>query len=106
PLYGTILRPPRAALVPYTTLFRSEAGGGGHHLVQAHPRLAHAHVVGELAQGRARLGEGDERALGVVAVERGPGVVERLHIRPGRSEEHTSELQSREKLVCRLLHEK
>src|SRR3712207_8871993 len=90
-----IRRPPRSTLFPYTTLFRSE-------------RRPHRHVTGPLQQvvGRRVLGElpFDER------VER----QEREHDagdddrRPeeGRSEEHTSELQSRQYLVCRLLLEK
>src|SRR5258707_6981574 len=79
-----IRRPPRSTLFPYTTLFRSlrEAGGvvGG---VGDRARK-HPHVV----QG---LGEG-KRTLDRQAVQ--------------RSEEHTSELQSRQYLVCRLLLEK
>src|SRR2546422_3675274 len=73
-----IRRPPRSTLFPYTTLFRSIAA-------PAHLRDAH------LADGgAARRGGAGER--------REPG---RL-----RSEEHTSELQSRLHLVCRLLLEK
>src|SRR2546430_13271206 len=76
-----IRRPPRSTLFPYTTLFRSLAG----HLAE----------VGKQAQG---LGS-------VVLVEaRRAALVE--EIRPPRSEEHTSELQSQSNLVCRLLLEK
>src|SRR2546428_8601392 len=76
-----IRRPPRSTLFPYTTLFRS-------------PRAAHqvqAHGPGPGApQGPARAG--GHRARG-----------ELLH---ERSEEHTSELQSRSDFACRLLLEK
>src|SRR3712207_7173606 len=78
-----IRRPPRSTLFPYTTLFRS---GGGR-------------IGGQLAQ-RAAVGRGvrDEEVLEAVRVQ-----PQRL---AQRSEEHTSELQSRQYLVCRLLLEK
>src|SRR3712207_7049409 len=76
-----IRRPPRSTLFPYTTLFRSELG------VQR--------------QGR-RHGGGSGRAHGLRALGQ-PGLPGALG---GRSEEHTSELQSRQYLVCRLLLEK
>src|SRR3712207_7015966 len=79
-----IRRPPRSTLFPYTTLFRSQ--------LEDRPRLV------EVGDGAVAV-EGHLR--GVVEVELGP--VER---RPARSEEHTSELQSRQYLVCRLLLEK
>src|SRR2546422_5593997 len=72
-----IRRPPRSTLFPYTTLFRSQAGP----------------VPPEPARQARRL----FRPLG----DRG-----RRACRAGRSEEHTSELQSRLHLVCRLLLEK
>src|SRR3712207_8467911 len=79
-----IRRPPRSTLFPYTTLFRS-AGvvGGGCQVRRAH--LAPA--VG----------------VGAPAVRVASGV---LRLGLDRSEEHTSELQSRQYLVCRLLLEK
>src|SRR5258707_5105342 len=73
-----IRRPPRSTLFPYTTLFRS-------------PQSA---LAGERAPENRRRG----RANHGHQVGRGPP----LH----RSEEHTSELQSRQYLVCRLLLEK
>src|SRR3712207_7576510 len=85
-----IRRPPRSTLFPYTTLFRSEAGGredGGERVAQVV-----AHDANELLlelDAALRLLE-QALALGL-----------RL-----RSEEHTSELQSRQYLVCRLLLEK
>src|SRR3712207_7960215 len=92
-----IRRPPRSTLFPYTTLFRSAGSGVLEHALTAR-------VVGRLAQVPGEGGvRGDPRVPGV-------GVVGR-HARgdldhPGRSEEHTSELQSRQYLVCRLLLEK
>src|SRR3712207_8229920 len=84
-----IRRPPRSTLFPYTTLFRSlqvqvtDRGGGA-------------------VAGRARHalhGVGNRRDLPQL-------VLDSLGDRRGRSEEHTSELQSRQYLVCRLLLEK
>src|SRR5205809_4562802 len=77
-----IRRPPTSTLFPYTTLFRSPLrpapgrGAGGVRRTRA--RAHHGHRRGSESQGRA----------------------------PARSEEHTSELQSRLHLVCRLLLEK
>src|SRR3712207_7522840 len=87
-----IRRPPRSTLFPYTTLFRS--------LLDP--------VDGVLQRGAQRA---DRRAELVRRVrdEGAPRVVERLELRGHgveRSEEHTSELQSRQYLVCRLLLEK
>src|SRR3712207_7986373 len=81
-----IRRPPRSTLFPYTTLFRS---GRGQHLQRrpADPRV-----------------EVDVRGPGG-GVPGGPQV-RRVARRRVRSEEHTSELQSRQYLVCRLLLEK
>src|SRR3712207_8899973 len=74
-----IRRPPRSTLFPYTTLFRSADG------FQIRQR---------------QLGVDDVDVVGRIDA---PGDV--LHVRV-RSEEHTSELQSRQYLVCRLLLEK
>src|SRR3712207_8858663 len=87
-----IRRPPRSTLFPYTTLFRSRRARLREHRRRALRRRRRAHVplrVDRLgaASGRRRRPAPD--ALG----------------RP-RSEEHTSELQSRQYLVCRLLLEK
>src|SRR3712207_8715256 len=79
-----IRRPPRSTLFPYTTLFRSIGDELGAGLV--------IRVVELPAGGVAAV------VLGVLGVEEGALVV--------RSEEHTSELQSRQYLVCRLLLEK
>src|SRR3712207_7828934 len=93
-----IRRPPRSTLFPYTTLFRSEARPqvpGGRDVVETH----HADVGGNVS---ARVGQCPQYADRHVVV----GDEDRCGIRPGRSEEHTSELQSRQYLVCRLLLEK
>src|SRR3712207_8270453 len=75
-----IRRPPRSTLFPYTTLFRSAVEEG--------------HAGGRLLV--ADVGVGDLREGGERAARRAAR----------RSEEHTSELQSRQYLVCRLLLEK
>src|SRR3712207_7572920 len=88
-----IRRPPRSTLFPYTTLFRSQ------HLVDdelAHPGLPQLEVVASMHERKARMAE---LADAFVALPGAAGTLE-------RSEEHTSELQSRQYLVCRLLLEK
>src|SRR2546422_7247899 len=79
-----IRRPPRSTLFPYTTLFRSLLDARADHLA----RIERAHVAHVSV---AVLREQRDQASAHVA---------------GRSEEHTSELQSRLHLVCRLLLEK
>src|SRR3712207_8018901 len=79
-----IRRPPRSTLFPYTTLFRSSAGEK-RMLTKARQIL-----VSELS---AAIKKSDEQTEELI-----DGVL--------RSEEHTSELQSRQYLVCRLLLEK
>src|SRR3712207_8847196 len=92
-----IRRPPRSTLFPYTTLFRSD----GARLVDR-VRRGTARAAGQ-PQGR-RL---HDRLLPAVRPGRGAGVRDdRAAGPPARSEEHTSELQSRQYLVCRLLLEK
>src|SRR3712207_7112754 len=85
-----IRRPPRSTLFPYTTLFRS---GGG----QMPDR-----VIGPGSR-RQRLGPHPAHVKGIRQVAIGIGEVAAVAV---RSEEHTSELQSRQYLVCRLLLEK
>src|SRR3712207_9006274 len=97
-----IRRPPRSTLFPYTTLFRSQQGA------EPHDRPGHRlrQVVPDDAEHPDEDGERGEDAAD--HEERGVRVLDRL--RGGedrdRSEEHTSELQSRQYLVCRLLLEK
>src|SRR5206468_12482364 len=79
--FSILLRPPSSTLFPYTTLFRSDHGG-------IRLRLARDldHRLAERVERLLRLGLG--------------------RLDHQRSEEHTSELQSRSDLVCRLLLEK
>src|SRR3712207_7363264 len=82
-----IRRPPRSTLFPYTTLFRS-AGAGG----------VKMYTVATPGWDEYTLDQNKRYAwcdVGDIAISGG-----------GRSEEHTSELQSRQYLVCRLLLEK
>src|SRR3712207_7976651 len=80
-------RPPRSTLFPYTTLFRS------HHVLRSQRPLLEVHP---------------QVASGGSGTHGGPEELALPHTPPldGRSEEHTSELQSRQYLVCRLLLEK
>src|SRR3712207_7249054 len=95
-----IRRPPRSTLFPYTTLFRSGADGVLRDLVRAALALAGAGVDGrQLLHAEGPLLDGLDE---VVLLGDGE-VAARPHL---RSEEHTSELQSRQYLVCRLLLEK
>src|SRR3712207_7611858 len=93
-----IRRPPRSTLFPYTTLFRS------HHRaddLRAGQPVGVALLGGRRLQLLQRLGVAEGRfRIGRVELE--IDAVERAE----RSEEHTSELQSRQYLVCRLLLEK
>src|SRR3712207_7880465 len=75
-----IRRPPRSTLFPYTTLFRSRSPASGGAMAADARRDSWTDVGDPLRSGPLRGGE--------------------------RSEEHTSELQSRQYLVCRLLLEK
>src|SRR3712207_7294665 len=94
-----IRRPPRSTLFPYTTLFRSDRGEhdvGRRHREVGPVVLADAEVVDADLVGEHALGDDVTHDL-----RRG----HRLAVGT-RSEEHTSELQSRQYLVCRLLLEK
>src|SRR3712207_6956333 len=92
-----IRRPPRSTLFPYTTLFRSEG-------VVAAEATAAGGVVRVRREGHPLAGY---RALDVrVDLDLGHPLADERVERVGRSEEHTSELQSRQYLVCRLLLEK
>src|SRR5258707_7176644 len=85
-----IRRPPRSTLFPYTTLFRSIGERGNKARWGFGGRSAH----GLLLEHQVMALDGN--TLGRIV----------LPALPGRSEEHTSELQSRQYLVCRLLLEK
>src|SRR5256886_3369619 len=92
-----IRRPPRSTLFPYTTLFRSRGDGRAGSPAQPDvPRDARGARRGR----RRRAGR---RGWGARARD---GRAGRQVGRRGRSEEHTSELQSQSNLVCRLLLEK
>src|SRR3712207_6945323 len=92
-----IRRPPRSTLFPYTTLFRSlqKLQAAAHQLGARPDELLVPHVQ------RRRVVRPRPRPEPGVAVLENPFV-----IGLDRSEEHTSELQSRQYLVCRLLLEK
>src|SRR3712207_8883958 len=81
-----IRRPPRSTLFPYTTLFRSLGAG----------------IILTGCQTGATSHEKTRRSMELLARE----VMPHLRNQEARSEEHTSELQSRQYLVCRLLLEK
>src|SRR3712207_7393650 len=83
-----IRRPPRSTLFPYTTLFRSEVGERWYKMWKAYQEdVIEAHKTNDLSESQPTKGN----------IEGGLTT---------RSEEHTSELQSRQYLVCRLLLEK
>src|SRR3712207_7041438 len=83
-----IRRPPRSTLFPYTTLFRSPLAGTQRD--RHGPQLV------------LRAGQGED-LVGVGGLQRGDLAPGQHDDAEGRSEEHTSELQSRQYLVCRLL---
>src|SRR5690606_42126868 len=100
-LFVFMLRaPPRSPLLPYTTLFRSPGRG---------PHVRPLRAPGGDAEADLRLPGGDRHRRGRLCAARravrqcGEGGAA---LPLDRSEEHTSELQSRENLVCRLLLEK
>src|SRR5258707_4665557 len=90
-----IRRPPRSTLFPYTTLFRSHQPGD----VEGELRIVCAdhRVLGKMRLRKAAYGFGKE-LLFVGEIED-----HMVLTTQSRSEEHTSELQSRQYLVCRLL---
>src|SRR3712207_7314467 len=83
-----IRRPPRSTLFPYTTLFRSELGPHNIRVNSIGPTFIETPLTRPFFEDKAFKAE----------------VLSRIKL--GRSEEHTSELQSRQYLVCRLLLEK
>src|SRR3712207_8255043 len=90
-----IRRPPRSTLFPYTTLFRSRHGKkfvGKQDFLDAVDR-----IIGGLEKKTKITTEAERRSI---------AIHEAGHASISRSEEHTSELQSRQYLVCRLLLEK
>src|SRR2546421_6505182 len=96
-----IRRPPRSTLFPYTTLFRSSlewiaSAGGGHIIDKGKATINNAKAAKILDAMRARIGKITPRGVTTYQEDQ----------TEHRSEEHTSELQSRSDLVCRLLLEK
>src|SRR5690348_17779758 len=89
----TVRQPPTSTLFPYTTLFRSDFG-----------REQHGRESRRRRQGNRRPGRGRAARRASAGTLQGQGRA--LPGRAGRSEEHTSELQSPVHLVCRLLLEK
>src|SRR3712207_7421116 len=89
-----IRRPPRSTLFPYTTLFRSLLRGG---------KVAQIGISDRFIQGTLKEPlPGGQTRFATTRVD--PDLAQELQ--KYRSEEHTSELQSRQYLVCRLLLEK
>src|SRR3712207_8651893 len=98
-----IRRPPRSTLFPYTTLFRSRGGISEADLA----REPHRHLSWVAGRWARQRRDGRYGVLLQRRSEAGGPRVQGGHPRPPqRSEEHTSELQSRQYLVCRLLLEK
>src|SRR3712207_7185986 len=92
-----IRRPPRSTLFPYTTLFRSQALRMPGHVSGRAARVVDPARARDAARGGVETHPRDDHEdVSGVRVDRDPL----------RSEEHTSELQSRQYLVCRLLLEK
>src|SRR3712207_7993443 len=92
-----IRRPPRSTLFPYTTLFRSD---------RAHARALPRKADPVPVQDRPRHRDSPEVQVPARAERTVRDAATRARDPFGRSEEHTSELQSRQYLVCRLLLEK
>src|SRR3712207_7095106 len=86
-----IRRPPRSTLFPYTTLFRSRSAADTPRMRKPNATLS------------TTLSQGISACRWKTTPRSAPGAVIGA---PSRSEEHTSELQSRQYLVCRLLLEK
>src|SRR3712207_9025464 len=101
-----IRRPPRSTLFPYTTLFRSDDAGRILFVNRAAERitgfardgLLGTELVDLVASSEERTQISDTVARVLAGVN-----VEAFDLQLSRSEEHTSELQSRQYLVCRLL---
>src|SRR2546422_6396599 len=105
-----IRRPPRSTLFPYTTLFRSKLNQIGS-VTETLQCIELARSNGYAAVISHRSGETEDTFIADLAVGSGVGQIKtgsasRTDRVAKRSEEHTSELQSRLHLVCRLLLEK
>src|SRR3712207_8776537 len=92
-----IRRPPRSTLFPYTTLFRSKTLAiGAVAIAPSQPTTVYVGTGESTFSGDAYFG------VGLYRIDNAETTADLV----GRSEEHTSELQSRQYLVCRLLLEK
>src|SRR3712207_8566635 len=91
-----IRRPPRSTLFPYTTLFRSQR--------RDDQEVDQPGLVGD--RGDVAVAGGGEGDRGVVGRVQQGDAAEVVEVAVARSEEHTSEFQSRQYIVCRLLFEK
>src|SRR2546422_8224811 len=101
-----IRRPPRSTLFPYTTLFRSLRMRSFAFGLPFLAALDHRIVVGDAPEHRIPRGDDHVAAGGQIAPHRVPAFPRPIFAMASdedRSEEHTSELQSRLHLVCRLL---
>src|SRR5262245_63145919 len=97
-----LLRPPLSTLFPYTTLFRSARRHSGRRIRAAADASGHASSrTGDRA---GSGGAGDRQNAGLKMSPDRKKLLDQY--KDGRSEEHTSELQSLRHLVCRLLLEK
>src|SRR3712207_7325143 len=99
-----IRRPPRSTLFPYTTLFRSLAQFGTRFEILQSIELPGSEAPRGERRADDHLDDGGCQTLD--RVDGGPQELVQLRDEKCRSEEHTSELQSRQYLVCRLLLEK
>src|SRR3712207_8433313 len=94
-----IRRPPRSTLFPYTTLFRSNNSAISDNLYVVIGDLNHRGVLQNINSND----KPDDTGV-ILRINSKDGTA--IETNPFRSEEHTSELQSRQYLVCRLLLEK
>src|SRR3712207_8254117 len=100
-----IRRPPRSTLFPYTTLFRSETGAMGLKVYSVARSSARFYTMLFDPESGELLSILQSDKLGQMRTGAASGVATKYLARENanRSEEHTSELQSRQYLVCRLL---
>src|SRR5258707_10610176 len=96
-----IRRPPRSTLFPYTTLFRSLPDDDISYHLPIRPEIG-----GSITQQVAAVRNDEPESSGEIHFYRKDCPLLLIALQRTRSEEHTSELQSRQYLVCRLLLEK
>src|SRR5690606_41716002 len=101
-LFFIIPPPPTSSLFPYTTLFRSSQVEQHHYYLGSAALMAQQGLQPSAAQ-KNQFEQLAEQGKTVIYVARDQDIIGVIAI---RSEEHTSELQSRENIVCRLLLEK